>query len=168
MQLTFQHGDDVITLQAEPECDGWRVRLPDGSEHSVTARRLPGGVLQITEGERVFRVPFANTPRGLEVSLGGDAFTFTVPDSRKAGGGRKRSSGALTAPMSGVVVEVKISEGQAVEAYQPLVIIEAMKVYATTEAPFAGTISAIHVQPGQRVEQGVMLVDVLPAPEAAS
>ena len=103
MQLTVQHGPEVITLQVEPDGDGWRVLLPDESEHHITACRLPGDVLQIADGERVFRVPFANTSRGLEFSHAGEAFLFTAPTSRKAGSGRKPSSGALTAPMSGVV-----------------------------------------------------------------
>ncbi len=79
MQLTFQNGAGVLVLQAEPDGDGWRVRLPDGSEHHIIARRLPGDVMEIAEGARVFRVPFADTPRGLELSRAGEAFVFTVP-----------------------------------------------------------------------------------------
>ncbi len=60
------------------------------------------------------------------------------PANRKSNSNRKRSSGALIAPMSGIVVEVKVTVGQTVEAAQPLVVVEAMKVYATVEAPFAG------------------------------
>ena len=167
MQLTVQHGADTLTLQIEPDGDGWRVLLPDGSEHDITARRLPGDVMQVTEGERVFRVPFAATTRGLEFSHAGETFVFTAPARRNAGGGRKAGSGALTAPMSGVVAEVRVTVGQTVEAYQPLAVVEAMKVYATIDAPFAGTVRAVPVQPGQRVEQGVLLIDLQPATEEA-
>src|SRR5689334_13289182 len=47
MRLQFQRGDDLIALDAEPDGDGWRVRLPDGSEHRIAVRRLPDEVLQI-------------------------------------------------------------------------------------------------------------------------
>jgi biotin carboxyl carrier protein len=171
MQLQFQYNDETLTLLVEPDGDGWRVRLPDGAEHRITARRLPGDILQITEsgpqapGERVFRVPFAHTERGVEFSYRGDAYPFASPASQPASGRRRSASGALSAPMVGVVVDVMVEEGQAVEAYQPLVVIEAMKVMATVEAPFAGTVQAVHVRKQQRVEHGAPVVDIAPATE---
>ena len=166
MQFTFQHGDMLIVLHVEPEGDGWRVRLPDGTEHHIAARRLPGHVWEIREGARTFRMPFARTERGIEFSLAGEAFAFVPATARQEGGGKSRqASGALTAPMVGVVADVLVEEGQAVEAYQPLVVIEAMKVMATVEAPFAGTVQTVHVHKGQRVEHGAPVVEITPAAE---
>lgn len=162
--LTFQHDDgtDAIILHVEPDGDGWRVRLPDGTEHRIAARRLPGDVWEISEGPRTFRVPFARTERGIELSLEGEAFAFVPGTARQGGAGRtRRASGALTAPMAGVVADVLVAEGEAVEAYQPLVVIEAMKVFATIEAPFAGTVKAVHVQKLQPVEHGATVVEVV-------
>src|SRR5579871_3248136 len=167
MRLTFQHDADLITLNAEPAGEGWRVRLPDGTEHLVTLQRLPDDVIEIMEREdptatstviggaaRAWRIPFARTEQDLLFSYGGQAFAFTPATDRPAGGSHRRASGALTAPMVGVVADVLVQAGQTVEAYQPLVIIEAMKVMATVEAPFAGTVTAVHVQKSQRVEHG--------------
>lgn len=64
--------------------------------------------------------------------------------------------------MGGVVAEVKVTAGEAVEAYQPLAVVEAMKVLATIEAPFAGTVRAVHIGRGDRVEHGQILVEIAP------
>lgn len=161
MQFTFQQGDDTITIHVEADGDGWRVRLPDGTEHHIGARRLPGDVWEISEGARTFRVPFARTERGIELSLAGEAFAFAPAADRRGSAGRpRRASGALTAPMGGVVADVLVAAGQAVEAYQPLVVIEAMKVFATIEAPFAGTVKGVHVRKHERVEHGALVVEI--------
>jgi biotin carboxyl carrier protein len=175
MQLQFLHNEDLITLRAEPDGDGWRVRLPDGSEHGITVRRLSDDVLQIGYGgrgvphpgpsPRVFRVPFARTEHGVELAWQGERFVFAPATGRPSGGRGGRASGALTAPMVGVVADVLVSEGQAVEAYQPLVVVEAMKVMATVEAPFAGTVKAVHVRKNQRVAHGEPVVDIVPSSE---
>lgn len=166
MQLTYLYNDEPITLQAEPEGDGWRVRLPDGSEHGITARRLPGGVLQIDQPSRSFRVSVARTERGLELAQEGAAYVFTTADPGEDSGKtreKRKASGSLTAPMPGVVVDLLVTAGQSVEAYQPLAVVEAMKVMATLEAPFAGTVVQIHVTKGQQVKHGEPVVEVAPS-----
>jgi biotin carboxyl carrier protein len=169
MQLSYQVNDEPITLQVEPENDGARVVLPDGTERRIRFERLPDDVLRIAEplegqalenAERVFQVPFARTARGIELSYAGQAFVFTPAGARAAGVKHGSASGILTAPMVGVVAEVLVQEGQTVEAYQSLAVVEAMKVMATVEAPFAGTVKAVHVHKGQQVEHGTPLVEV--------
>ncbi|HLV79102.1 MAG TPA: biotin/lipoyl-containing protein [Chthonomonadaceae bacterium] len=174
MQLSYQVNEKEITLQVEPEAGGARVILPDGTERRIRVARLPDDVLRIAEpleaeasesAERTFLAPFARTPRGVEFSLAGQTYVFTPAAVRREGGPRGGGSGTLTAPMVGVVAEMMVVEGQAVEAYQPLAVIEAMKVMATVEAPFAGTVKAVHVHKGQHVEHGAPLVEVMPKQE---
>lgn len=167
MQFQFLHNEALISLQVEPDGDGWRVRLPDGTEHRFTATRTADDVLRISTGERTFSAPVAQTGRGMEVALGGEVYLFQ-PGMRRGGRRRARTPGALTAPMAGIVADVLVAVGQTVTAYQPLAAVEAMKVYATVEAPAAGTVTAVHVQKGQRVEQGAPVVDVAPIEEAAA
>lgn len=167
MQLDYEHQGQAIRIDVEADGDGWRVRLPDGAEHRITARRLPGDVLEITEGQRTFRVPFARTERGVEVSYAGRTVAFQPASgrpSRRAG----TASGALMAPMTGLVAAVLAAEGQTVEAFQPLAVVEAMKVYATIEAPFAGTVQRVYVQKGERVAHGAPVIDLAPPAEAGS
>lgn len=165
MQLRFQKNTETIVLDVEPEGEVWRVRLSDGTERHITARRLPNDVLQITEhqedgGTRTFRVPFARLELGITFSWSGLTYTFTLPTPRAARGKDTAASGELFAPMVGVVADVLIQEGQTVEAYHPLVLVEAMKVMASVDAPFAGTVKKLYVEKGQRVEQGAPVVEI--------
>lgn len=180
MKLTFQYGEDQIVLHVEPDGDGWRVRLPDGSEHKIMGTRLADDVLQVSlrppqlslsEGEqgearagitRIFHVPCARTERGIELSWEGETYVFQSATVSPTGADRRAHSGSLAAPMVGVVAEVMVEEGQRVEAYQPLAVVEAMKVMATVEAPFAGTVAKVYVQKGERVTHGAPVVDVTP------
>ncbi|GAA3140913.1 biotin carboxylase N-terminal domain-containing protein [Streptomyces rameus] len=70
--------------------------------------------------------------------------------------------GSLLAPMPGTVVRVAegLSQGAAVQAGQPLVWLEAMKMQHQISAPVTGTLSALHATPGQQVEPGTLLAVV--------
>src|SRR5579862_6924330 len=162
MQLFFQHNDMVITLEVEAEGPAWRVRLPDGSMHRITMRTLAEDVLEITEGEdvrRVFRAPFARGSREVTIGWQGEAYAFQMASSARGSRARKVESGVLVAPMVGMVVAIQVEEGQTVAAYQPVAVIEAMKVMATLDAPFAGIVKKIHVQPNDRVAHGAPVME---------
>jgi pyruvate carboxylase subunit B len=69
-----------------------------------------------------------------------------------------KMTGAIVAPMPGLVVRIQVVEGQRVEAGAGLVVVEAMKMENEIRAPGAGTISKVHVEVGQAVERGALLV----------
>jgi 3-methylcrotonyl-CoA carboxylase alpha subunit len=62
--------------------------------------------------------------------------------------------------MPGAVLEVLVNVGDEVEAGTPLVVMEAMKMEHRVMAPTDGTVVAVHVEVGGRVQQGQTLVDV--------
>ncbi len=68
--------------------------------------------------------------------------------------------GSLTASMPGSVVRVLVADGDVVEAGQPVVVLEAMKMEHTVTAPSAGTVTAVAVAVGAQVETGSLLVVV--------
>jgi biotin carboxyl carrier protein len=69
-------------------------------------------------------------------------------------------SGAVVAPMPGLVLRIQVVEGQHVEAGAGLVVVEAMKMENELRAPRAGVVSKLHVAVGQAVEKGALLVTV--------
>ena len=164
--LRFECNGSAVELRVERDSDGWRVLLPDDSEHRIQARRTSRDVIQIDRcgaaefPERSFRVAAVTSARGVEVAWNGDVFVFEPEEQRRVSRTPRHSSGAVTAPMPGIVVEVLVAPGDSVETFQPLAVVEAMKVMATLEAPFAGTISGVNAAKGVRVNQGDVLVEV--------
>lgn len=69
-------------------------------------------------------------------------------------------AGATTveAPMSGKILNIKVSEGQAVKFGEVVVIMEAMKMETEIVAPADGTVSKILVKAGDSVDTGAALV----------
>lgn len=80
--------------------------------------------------------------------------------------GRSRQSPSqgsiIRTQMPGVVIEVKVSEGDSVAAGQALVVLEAMKMEndIRTEAP--GQVKVVRVTAGQAVKKGEVLVEIKP------
>jgi len=70
------------------------------------------------------------------------------------------ASGSLLAPMPGTVVRVAVAEGDAVEAGQTVLVLEAMKMQHTVTAPQAGTVIRMSVQPGAQVAANEVLAVV--------
>ena len=69
-------------------------------------------------------------------------------------------AGSLTATMPGVVRRVLAAVGDRVDAGQPVVVIEAMKMEHQISAPHAGRVTVVAVVPGQQVEAGTALMEV--------
>jgi biotin carboxyl carrier protein len=62
--------------------------------------------------------------------------------------------------MPGLVVRIHVALGDRVEAGQPVVVMEAMKMENELRAASAGTVRAIAATPGVAVEKGAVLVEL--------
>ncbi|MDQ4119666.1 MAG: acetyl/propionyl-CoA carboxylase subunit alpha, partial [Actinomycetota bacterium] len=69
-------------------------------------------------------------------------------------------TGSLLAPMPGTVVRVLGEPGRQVEAGQPLVVLEAMKMEHTVAAPGDGVLGEVRVSAGDQVDTGQVLAVV--------
>jgi acetyl/propionyl-CoA carboxylase alpha subunit len=67
---------------------------------------------------------------------------------------------SVTAPMPGTVIKVLVSDGDDVEARQPLLVLEAMKMETPLTAPYDAKVSKVHVAEGESVEGGAVLVEL--------
>lgn len=67
---------------------------------------------------------------------------------------------SLESPMPGKVLRVLVEPGDKVEAEQPLVIIEAMKMEFTVRAPHDGSVAAVKYKQGDQVAVGDILVEL--------
>jgi biotin carboxyl carrier protein len=62
--------------------------------------------------------------------------------------------------MPGNVLGVRVKEGDAVEAGQVLVVLEAMKMENNVPSPAAGTVARVLIAPGQQVQRAQTLVEL--------
>jgi biotin carboxyl carrier protein len=85
---------------------------------------------------------------------------ITNPFRRKSTRCQDAHSGALVAPMPGLVVQVLVAEGDTVEEGQPLLVIESMKMQMQMRSPSAGKVICLPVVTGQQVDKGQMLAQV--------
>lgn len=155
---------------------------PDGREYAIAYRTTRDGVSVDEEGVRVVsagRIRVVLESAGVtshfdilrrrdrlyvDTATGSYAFTalprFTDPAERT-------EPGSLLAPMPGTVVRLAdgLAAGAAVEAGQPLIWLEAMKMEHRILAPASGTLTALHAAPGLQVEVGALLAVVTDAQE---
>ena len=97
-------------------------------------------------------------PESAGVAAAGPAKKKAARSAAAAGGGAGGGSGKIAVPMQGTIVKVLVEVGQAVEAGQSVVVLEAMKMENQIEADKSGTVKAINVKPGDTVGAGDVVV----------
>jgi acetyl/propionyl-CoA carboxylase alpha subunit len=74
---------------------------------------------------------------------------------------RPRSGdGRLKAPIPGLITRVLVEPGQVVEMGETVLVLEAMKMENEIRASRAGTVTALHVTPGQSVARSAVLAEI--------
>ncbi|NTV04611.1 biotin/lipoyl-binding protein [bacterium] len=71
------------------------------------------------------------------------------------------TDGRIKAPIPGVVVRVLVEPGQEVEADQPILVLEAMKMENEIRAVRAGRVASLSVRPGQGVKLYEQLAEIV-------
>jgi biotin carboxyl carrier protein len=155
--MIYQSGGASYTVSLEPLPDGTYRALIGEREVIVAAQPVDGGWLLSLGGAQVAVYTAA---RGSEryLSLDGDAYTLTIPESRRRSAGA--GAGDLTAQMPGQVREVYVQAGDAVSRGQTLLLLEAMKMEIRVAAPASGRVRRVLVELGEVVERGQRLVEL--------
>jgi len=76
----------------------------------------------------------------------------------KSPAGKTAIEGAITAPMAGKIVSLKVKKGDSVKVGAVLCILEAMKMENEIAAPTAGTVQEINVSEGATINEGEILI----------
>ena len=63
----------------------------------------------------------------------------------------------IKAHITGVVFQIAVKPGDRVQAGDPVIVLESMKMEIPVEAPRAGAIKEIRVQEGQTVQEGAIV-----------
>lgn len=144
-------------------CATGLAEIGDAAREFEAVETHPGGGF-LRLGGRVIR--FQATRRGDSLLFWMDGEQHQVEivprTARRAGAGAGASGpgGDVTAPMPGTVLKILVSEGDAFEAHQPLVIMESMKMEMTLSSPAPGTVRSVGCTVGELVDLGATLIAV--------
>jgi biotin carboxyl carrier protein len=164
-------GDSLTEVEVEEGPKGMRVRIND-RWHSISLEQIGRSALfSLIVDDRPYEFFAEERSGGLDVVIG--PLRYTVVRERPGRPGvsasppvpqglheRPGEAGGwvLLSPMTGLLHEVYVAPGNAVEAGDVLMVIEAMKMNNELRALRSGRVQEVYVSRGQRVEQGSALL----------
>ncbi len=123
--------------------------------------------VDLTLGDRRWRAHVVRTAdAGFQVFADGEQALLALQSADHGAADEITAGGRLTAPMPGKVIAIHVAAGAAVEAGQPLLVMEAMKMEHTLTAPLAGRVAELLYAVGDLVAEGAELLR-LEVPETA-
>jgi len=159
----------------------WRAYDIGGERRDVVTTPTDGGY-DVTVGERLFvatPTAWSDAPGGgeLELVLDGETRSLGVTHTDdglvlfengcaievgaphpEAAAEALEGGDEVKAPMPGKVLEVRVADGETVEAGQKMLVLEAMKMEHALTAPRAGVVETVLVKAGAQVKDGAVLV----------
>ncbi len=103
---------------------------------------------------------FFKSENFIDLHLSSGNFRISLPSQRKSRSATSHTEGGLTAPMPGKVVKIFSQVGDSVKKGEVLLILEAMKMEHKIIASQDGVIQKILFQEGDRISQGVDLIEM--------
>lgn len=161
-------GAEIAVQLAESRRGRWRATAADGTavDLEVKGRSADGTFVIVVDGvQRAFRVD-PGAENGFTLVEGESAHDVEVTHAAdlvlEAVGEGTQDAGAdlLASPITGIVLEVAVNVGDAVDAGATLVVVEAMKMENSLGAPRSGTVVEVYAQSGQTVFVGDPLVRI--------
>lgn len=126
------------------------INSVEGRNASVTVN---GKEYQV-ELEEAVSAPVQAAPAPAQSPAPAQAAAPAAP-AAAAGSGK-----AVTSPLPGVIIAVKVNVGDKVKAGQEVAVLEAMKMENSIEATHDGTVTAINVAKGDSVLEGAPIVTI--------
>jgi 3-methylcrotonyl-CoA carboxylase alpha subunit len=153
-----------LPVQCEIRDDGTLSATVDGREYEVRFRVVSPNHIHLETDGRSMNVHLADDASGKLVNLGGTTWLVQDADALAQAGPRRRGLKDLpqevTPPMPSVVVRIMVAQGNRVEKGAGVVVVSAMKMETTLQAPFSGTVLKVNVAEGDKVMPGQILVDI--------
>ncbi|MCZ6507203.1 MAG: biotin/lipoyl-binding protein [Acidobacteria bacterium] len=146
-EYRLQIGDQSFVILSAETTSGVRSLLIDGGQYEVAVRSVGKDRYEVT------------TSAGVDTVQVQDLLTHLAEETHDEQGGS--GTQVVEAYMPGRVVSVLVEEGSEVAPGQGVVVLEAMKMENEIQAERAGVVTRVHVEPGQAVEAGDPLFDLV-------
>ena len=154
IEVTFEEAEGRLSASLGP-----------GRRHRVDYAEVDGlGQYAVSIDDRSYAVSIDGELGKYTVGLAGEVFRVNLEDEREKAaqllfrGPSGEGTRTIPSLMPGVIVKVLVREGDEVQADQPLLILEAMKMQNEIRADAPGKVKKVQVQPGQAVGGGDPLV----------
>ncbi len=136
----------------------------NGNEYNVTINSVDGNVADVTTAPISVQPAQTAAPAVQSAPAAAPAqASAPAPAPAPTPAAAPAASGAgkpVTSPLPGVIVEISVKVGDSVKAGQQVAVLEAMKMENAIEADHAGTVTAVHVNKGDSVLEGVPIVTI--------
>ncbi len=151
MQHEFRIDGEIVEVTVAKQDDNWVL---SGNSANI----LRDGRIKVKMSDGTIHYAYsAKVGDTWWVHLSGHIFCI---ERIEPGATNDQGDASLSAPMPGKILQVLVKEGQKVEAGQPLMILEAMKMEHRIMASEEGTISSIFFSEGDQVQQGIPLLEL--------
>ncbi|QGL61921.1 acetyl/propionyl/methylcrotonyl-CoA carboxylase subunit alpha [Stenotrophomonas maltophilia] len=156
--VPLQQAERARTLKVWTTADGWRVQCGDAAPKQVVGH-ADGQTLSVQMDERRWRLQLQRDGDQLYLFASDGQHRFTLHDPVGESEQASADAGSLLAPMPGRIVATLVAAGTQVKRGTPLVVLEAMKMEHTLQAPADGTVKGYRAKAGDQVGDGAVLVD---------
>lgn len=141
----------------------------DGNAFAWDVIEVKDGSFHVIKNNRSYNVEVIKadvTEKSFLVSVNGNKYQLNVKDKfdelLKSLGFDDLSAkkvNEIKAPMPGLVLDIRVSEGDLVKKGDPILVLEAMKMENIIKSPTDGTIKKINVKKGLAVEKNQVLIN---------
>ncbi|HSM12809.1 MAG TPA: acetyl-CoA carboxylase biotin carboxyl carrier protein subunit [Thermoanaerobaculia bacterium] len=166
MELIARLGERIERVSIERHGDVYRIRVGE-RDYEVESRSLGPFVQSLRVGAESHETAlFRRGERGWSVGWLGRSVELELVDplahlaEQAHGEAGRHGRMVVSAYMPGRVVAVRTAVGEHIEAGQPLVVLEAMKMQNEIQSDRAGVVRVVHVSEGEAVEGGDPLVEI--------
>lgn len=135
----------------------------NGNAYDVAINSVEGQTASVTVNGTPYTVELEETPAApvqavpVQVAPVQPAPVQAAPKAAPAASGTGK---AVTSPLPGVIIAIKVNVGDVVKAGQEVAVLEAMKMENSIEATQDGTVTAINVAKGDSVLEGAPIVTI--------
>jgi biotin carboxyl carrier protein len=129
----------------------------NGNGYEVAINSVEGQTASVTVNGTPYTVELEEAPAAPVQAVPVQAAPAAAPKAAPAASGAGK---AVTSPLPGVIIAVKVNVGDAVKAGQEVAVLEAMKMENSIEATQDGTVTAINVAKGDSVLEGAPIVTI--------
>ncbi|HHH44850.1 MAG TPA: oxaloacetate decarboxylase subunit alpha [Gammaproteobacteria bacterium] len=120
------------------------------------------GIGHRSQGDRPFYMTVDGVPEEIMIETLSELEDGDSEGGARSGSKRPRPGkpGDVSTTMPGTVIDVLVEVGASVQAGDPLLVTEAMKMETEIQAPIAGSVAAIHVAKGDSVNPDETLIEI--------